>query len=52
MEEVSIFAHVLNRPVILERREFFEFVAPNVLLEHDILVLTDLLHLSQNSRIL
>ena len=52
MEEVSIFAHVLDRPVILERCEFFEFVAPNVLLEHDILVLTDLLHLSQNSRIL
>lgn len=52
LEEVSIFAHVLDGSVVLEGRELFEFVAPDVLLEHDILVLADLLHFSEDGGVL
>ena len=52
LEKISVLAHVLDGSVVLEGSEFFEFVAPNILFEHDVLVLTEFLHLTQNGRIL
>jgi len=47
-EKVSIFAHVFRRNVF-KRSQLFEFIAPNVFFEHDVLILTDLLDVtSQN----
>lgn len=52
LEEVAVLAHVLDGPAVLEGRELLELVAPDVLLEHDVLVLADLLHLPQDGRVL
>lgn len=52
LEEIPILAHVLNGSTVLERREFFELIAPNILLKHDVLILADLLDLTKDGGIL
>ena len=52
MEEVPVLAHVLDGSAVLEGRELLELIAPNVLLEHDVLVLADLLDLAKDSGVL
>jgi hypothetical protein len=52
LEEAPILAHVLDGSVVLEGGEFLELVAPNIFLEHDVLVLANLLDLAEDGGVL